>query len=163
MNNRHWILLFGLIVLLVSSGISCGTPGYTTYKNETQGYSISYPMNWTSEITNDAAIFVAKSPSHLASVRVDVIGAMSAQQAAQRWGMAMGTGSVDFAIVENKPMEGNWNWYLSYDYDIGTGPYHGEAYFKTTADHIYKVDTAGDMEGYKTYPFSTIVDSFKLK
>jgi hypothetical protein len=162
-NNRYWFFLLGLIVLLLSSSFGCGRAGYTTYNNDTQGYSISYPLNWDSEVTKDATIFIVKSPSHLASVRIDVIAAMSAQQAAQRWGMAMGTGNAEFALLENKPMDGFWNWYLSYDYDAGTGPFHGEAYFKTTADHIYKLDTAGDSAKYSTYPFATIVSSFKLK
>jgi hypothetical protein len=60
-------------------------------------------------------------------------------------------------------MEGLWNWYLSYDYEAATGRFHGEAYFKSTADHVYKLDTAGDAAGYKNYPFSTIISSFKLK
>lgn len=162
-NKRYWLLLFGLIVLLLSSGVGCGPVGYTTYNNDSQGYSISYPQSWQSETTKDATIFVIKSPSILASVRVDVIGAMTAQQASQRWAMAMGTGNAEFALLENKQTEGFWNWYLSYDYDAGTGPFHGEAYFKTSADHVYKVDTAGDIAGYKSYPFSTIISSFKLK
>ena len=161
--NRNWILIFGLIVLLLGSGIGCSKPTLTTYNNEAQGYSISYPVNWESEVTQDAKIFVIKSPSILASVRVDVIDPVPAQQAAQRWVMAMGTGNAEFALLENKQMEGSWEWYVSYDYDAGTGPFHGEAYFKTTADHTYKVDTAGDMAGYKTYPFASIVSSFKLQ
>jgi hypothetical protein len=164
MSNKYgnWILAFGLIVLLVSSGVACGKPTLTTYNNKAQSYSISYPVSWESEVTEDAKIFVVKSPSILASVRVDVIDPIPAQQAAQKWVMAMGTGNVDFALLENKQVTGSWNWYVSYDYDAGTGPFHGEAYFKTTADHTYKVDTAGDMEGYKTYPFASIVSSFKL-
>ncbi|MCJ7515439.1 MAG: hypothetical protein MUO89_05675 [Dehalococcoidia bacterium] len=162
-NNRNWILLFGLVVLLLISGFGCGQPGFTIYNNDAQGYSISYPQSWASEVTKDAKIFLVKSPSILASVRVDVIDPMQAQQAAQKWVMAMGTGNVDFALLENKQMEGFWDWYLSYDYDAGTGPFHGEAYFKTTADHVYKLDTAGDMAGYKSYPFSAIISSFKLK
>jgi len=156
-------LLLGLIVPLLGSVDGCGQPGFTTYNNDTGGYRISYPINWESEVTKDGAILVIKSQSRLASVRVDVLDVMSAQQAAQRWVMAMGTGSEEFALLENKLMEGFWNWYVSYDYDVGTGLYHGEAYFKSTADHTYKLDTAGDAAGYKNYPFSTIIASFKLK
>src|SRR4030042_2179320 len=96
--NRNWILIFGLIVLLLGSGVGCGKPTVTTYNNEAQGYSISYPVSWQSEVTEDAKIFVTKSPSILASVRVDVIDPVPAQQAAQRGVMAMGTGNEDFEI-----------------------------------------------------------------
>lgn len=162
-NKKHWVLLFGLIILLLSSAVGCGQPGYTTYKNDTVGYSISYPLNWKSEVTEDGTRFFVKSSTLFASVRIDVIDVMPAQQAAQRWVMAMGTGSVDFALLEDKAMEGFWNWYVSYDYDVGTGPFHGEAYFKTTKDHVYKLDTAGDKDRYNTYPFPTIISSFKLQ
>jgi len=162
-NKKYWFLLFGLVVLLLSSAAGCGQPGFTTYINDVEGYSLSYPLNWQSEISKDSTIYIIKSPSRLASVRIDVIDAMPAQEAAQRWVMAMGTGSVEFALLENKPMEGDWNWFVSYDYEGDIGPYHGEAYFKSTADHTYKLDTAGDAAGYGTYPFSAIVSSFKLK
>jgi hypothetical protein len=163
-NQRFWVLLLGLIVLLLSFVInSCGLGGYTTYKNEKAGYSISYPLSWSSQVSEDGKILFMQSKSRLASVRIDVFDVMTAQQAAQRWIIAMGTGSLDFALLENKPMEGLWNWYLSYDYEASTGMFHGEAYFKTTAEHTYKLDTAGDMENYETYPFPKIVSSFKLK
>jgi hypothetical protein len=162
-NKSYWFLLSGLIVLLLSSAIGCGQPGFTTYNNDVEGYSISHPLNWDAEIAKDSTILVLKSPTRLASVRIDVIDAMPAQQAAQRWVMAMGTGSADFALLENKPMEGAWNWYVSYDYEAQIGRYHGEAYFKSTADHVYKLDTAGDKDKYDTYPFPTIISSFKLK
>jgi hypothetical protein len=162
-NKKYWFLLFGLVVLLLSSAAGCGQPGFTTYNNDVEGYSVSYPLNWEIEVAKDSTILILKSPTHLASVRIDVIGAMPAQQAAQRWVMAMGTGTSEFALLENKTMEGTWNWYVSYDYEAAAGPYHGEAYFKSTADHIYKLDTAGDKAKYDTYPFSTMISSFKLK
>ena len=67
------------------------------------------------------------------------------------------------SAADNKAMEGFWNWYVAYDYEADTGPFHGEAYFKSTADHLYRVDTAADKNGYNNYPFSTIISSFKLK
>lgn len=162
-SKKYWFLLLGLIALMSGAAIACTQPGFATYTNDTGGYSIDYPLNWQAETSKDSSIYIIKSPSHLASVRIDVIGPMSAQQAAQRWLTAMGTGNADFALLENKPMEDFWNWYVSYDYAGDIGQFHGEAYFKTTADHVYKLDTAGDLAGYKTYPFSIIISSFKLK
>ncbi len=159
---KHWFSLLWVVVLLAGVVTACGQSGYTTYTNDVGGYSFKYPINWQSEISKDSLIYVVKSQSGLASVRIDVIGPMTAQDAAQRWVMAMGTGNVDFALLENKAMEGFWNWYVSYDYDAGTGPYHGEAYFKSTEDHVYKLDTAGDAAGYSGYPFPYIISSFNL-
>jgi len=88
---------------------------------------------------------------------------MTAQDAAQRWLISLGTHWGEIAQLENKPMDGFWNWYVSYDYEAGTGPFHGEAYFKSTSDHLYRLDTAADSAGYDSYPFATIISSFKLK
>ena len=162
MSSSKKFLLLSLVVLMIGAAISCGQPGFTTYTNDVGGYTVSYPVNWTAEVSKDSNIYVIKSPSHLASVRIDVIMPMSAQQAAQRWITAMGTGSAEFALLENKPMEGFWNWYVSYDYQADIGQYHGEAYFKSTTDHVYKLDTAGELQRYDTYPFPAIISSFKL-
>ncbi len=164
MSSIKRYLLIGIAVAAIGAAVGCGQqPGFTTYINDIGGYSVSYPANWVGEISKDSTLYVIKSPSHLASVRIDVIMPMSAQSAAQRWIIAMGTGYSDFALLENKPLEGFWNWYVSYDYQSDIGRYHGEAYFKSTPDHVYKLDTAGDAGGYDTYPFSAIVSSFKLE
>jgi hypothetical protein len=162
-NNKHWALLLGLIVLLLSSAVGCGQPGFTTYNNDIEGYSISYPLSWGVEVSKDGTTFLITSPSRTASLMIYVADSMSTQDAAQRWLMSLGTHWSEIAQIENKPMEGFWNWYVSYDYNADTGPFHGEAYFKSTADHLYRLDTAADSAGYKNYPFSTIISSFKLK
>lgn len=162
-NKKHWVLLFGLIILLLSSAVGCGQPGFTTYDNETEGYSISYPLNWKVEVSEDGTRCLITSPTRTGSIMIDVEAPMTAKDAATRWTMSLGTHWSEITQLENKPMEGLWNWYLSYDYEADTGPFHGEAYFKSTADHVYKLDTAGDAAGYKNYPFSTIISSFKLK
>ncbi len=161
--KRYLLALLGFIALLGGVVSACGTPGYVTYTNEAGGYSFSYPINWQTEVSADSMIYIVKSKSGLASVRIDVIGPMSAQDAAQRWGIAMGTGNAEFALKENKAVEGPWDWYMSYDYDAGTGPFHGEAYFKSTTEHVYKLDTAADLAGYGNYPFPYIISSFKLE
>ena len=161
-NRKYWFVIFSLITLMLTPLVACGQPGYTTYTNKEKGYSIRYPLNWQVEVTEDSTICVIKSPSRFASVRIDVIDAMPAQQAAQRWILAMGTAWAEFAVLENKPMGDFWDWYISYDYEAETGIFHGEAYFKQTTAHVYKLDTAGDVAGYKNYPFSAIISSFKL-
>jgi hypothetical protein len=162
-NKNCWFLLSGLIVLLISYAVGCGQPGFTTYNNDIEGYSISYPLSWKSEVSNDGTTFLITSPSRTASVMVYVAASMSAQDAAQRWLMSLGTHWSEITLIENKPLEGFWNWYVSYEYKADTGTFHGEAYFKNTADHLYKLDTAAESAGYNTYPFPTIISSFKLK
>ena len=159
--RRHWFLILGVIVLLVSPLVACGKPGFITYTNDKGGYSISYPYNWQLEVTDDGTICVLKSPGRRASVRIDVINFMPAEEAAKRWLMAMGTAWEEITLLENKPMKGSWDWYLSYDYEADFGMFHGEAYFKETEKHLYKVDTAGDVTGYSDYPFAAIISSFK--
>jgi hypothetical protein len=160
---KHWVLLFGLIILLLSSAVGCGQPGFTTYNNDMEGYNISYPLSWKVEVSTDGTTCLIRSPSRTASVMIYVAASMAAQDAAQRWLMSLGTNWSEITQIENKPMEGFWNWYVSYDYEADTGPFHGEAYFKNIAGHLYRLDTAADSAGYNSYPFSAIISSFKLK
>jgi len=161
--KKYCLLILGLVVLMFSSLVACGKPGFTKYTNNEFGYTISYPINWEVEIAKDETVCLLKSPSHKASIRIDVIEAMTAEDAAKRWIISMGTAWTDITLLENKPMQGFWGWYLSYDYEAYLGTYHGEAYFRQTKTRVYKLDTAGDVVGYKEYPFATMISSFKLR
>jgi hypothetical protein len=88
---------------------------------------------------------------------------MTAQDAAKRWIMSLGTQWSQITLLEDKPMEGSWDWYLSYDYEAQYGLYHGEAYFKQTEMNLYKLDTAALKGEYSNYPFNTIISSFKSR
>ena len=162
-NRRYWFLLLGLIVLLISSLVACGKPGYTTYTNDKVGYSISYPLNWQVEVSEDGTTWEIKPPTRRASVMIYVAEPMTAQDAAKRWIMSLGTYWSEITLLENKPMEGSWDWYLSYDYETDFGMFHGEAYFKQTEKHLYRLDTTGLKEEYSNYSFNTIISSFKLR
>lgn len=87
---------------------------------------------------------------------------MSAQTAAQFWMMSLGTHWGQIAQLENKAMSDSWNWYTSYDYEADTGQFHGEAYFMSTADHTYRLDTAARKDEYSSYPFQYMISTFKL-
>jgi len=164
MNNgyKYWFMLLGLIVVL-GTAVGCWQPGFTTYTNDAEKYSIRYPLNWTVEVSKDGTTCLLMSPTHKGSVIIYIADSMPSQSAAQYWLMSLGTQWSSITLLENKPVEGFWNWYVSYDYDTETGPFHGEAYFKRTADHLYRLDTAADKAGYSSYPFPTIISSFKLK
>ena len=165
MRNKkgYWFLFLGLIGLLLSSLVACGPSGYLTYTNDEFGYNIKYPYTWGIEMSADETKCLFISPSRTASVMIDVIEGLTAAQAAQRWLMSIGTAWGEVAKIEDKPMEGAWDWYLSYDYEADYGMFHGEAYFRQAGEYVYKLDTAGQKGEYESYPFSTIISSFKLK
>jgi hypothetical protein len=162
-NKKYWLLLLGLISLLISSLIACRT-GYVTYTNDKAGYSISRPVSWEVEMSEDGTKCLIISPTRRASVMIDVVEDMTVKEAANYWLVSLGTAWGEVTKFEDKPMEGFWDWYLSYEYMTS---YHetfrGEAYFKQADTHIYKLDTAGDKNGYDSYPFATILSSFKLR
>jgi hypothetical protein len=161
--NKYWFLILGLVILMFSSLIACGMPGFTKYTNKEFGYTISYPINWQVEISKDATRCVLTSPSRKASVMIDVVEGMTAREAANYWLISLGTAWHEVTRFEDRPMQGFWDWYLSYEWDAYLGTYHGEAYFKQTKTHVYRLDTAGDVAGYKEYPFPAMISSFKLR
>ena len=161
--KEYWFLILGLVVLMFSSLVACGMPGYTTYTNDKAGYTISHPLNWQVEVSEDGTKCLITSPTRRGSVMIDVVEGMTAREAAQRWLISIGTTWGEVTKLEDKPMQGSWDWYLSYDYEADIGTFHGEAYFKQTETHVYKLDTAADKAGYESYPFSTIISSFKLR
>jgi hypothetical protein len=163
-NKKYWFLLLGLIVLLFSPFVACGKPGYTTYTNDKVGYSISYPLNWQVEVSEDGTVYYISSPTRRASVKIVVVEGMTAREAAQLWLISLGTAWGEVIKLEDKPMQGSWDWYLSYEYETSYyETFRGEAYFKQTEKHLYRLDTAGLKEEYSRYPFTTIISSFKLR
>ena len=164
-NNRiYWLLLLGLIALLLSSLVACGRSGYTTYTNDKAGYSISYPLNWKVEVSEDGTKCLIISPTRRASVLIDVVEGMTAKEAANYWLISVGSAWGEVTKLEDKPMQDFWDWYLSYEYETSYyETFRGEAYFKQTGTDVYKLDTAGDKDGYAGYPFATIISTFKLQ
>jgi len=163
-NRKCWFLLLGLVFLLLGSLVACGNPGYTTYTNEKAGYSISYPVGWNVQVAEDGTKCLIISPTRKASVMIDVVEGMTARQASNYWLISIGTAWGEVIKLEDRPGEGFWDWYLSYEYDTNLNEtFHGEAYFKQTETNVYKLDTAGDKDGYADYPFDTIISTFKLQ
>ena len=162
-NKRFWFLILGLAVLLFSPFVACGKTGYTTYTNEAGRYTINYPLNWQVEVSEDGTKCLITSPNRRGSIMIDVVEGMTAREAAQRWLISLGTAWGEVTKLEDKPMQGSWDWYLSYDYEADFGMFHGEAYFKQTETQVYKLDMAGFKQEYSNYPFNTIISSFKLR
>lgn len=162
-NKRYWLLLVGLIGLLLSPFVACGQTGYIPYNNDEFGYTVSYPYTWTVEASADGTKCLITSPSRTGSVMIDVTEGLTAKEAANRWLISIGTAWGAIVKLEDKPMEGAWDWYLAYDYEADYGTFHGEAYFKQAGNYVYKLDSAAEKDGYESYPFSTIISSFKLR
>jgi hypothetical protein len=162
-NRKYLFLVLGLFVLLLSSLIACGI-GYTTYTNDKAGYSISYPVNWKVQVSEDGTKCLIISPTRKASVMIDVVEGMTAREAANYWLISEGTAWGEVAKLEDRPMEGFWDWYLAYEYMANYDePFHGEAYFKQVDNRVYKLDTAGDKDRYGSYPFARMISTFKLR
>ena len=167
------LLLLGFAILSLSLVGACGETGptspsqdaFNTYANDEWGCAISYPNNWEIQVVPEDGTCLISSPTLAGrgSVRLDVIPALlSAEEAAERYLMALGTAWGSVTLLQNMKMQGLWDWYLSYDYDSGYGEFHGEAFFKETPDHLYKIDTAGEKLTYDTFPFPEIISTFEL-
>ena len=163
--KRYYFIIPCLFVLFLSLFVACGKTGYTTYTNDQFGYTISYPYSWNVEVSADGTKCLLASSTRRGSVMIDVADDMLPRVAANYLIMSIsqGTPTKEVSLIEDKQMEGAWDWYLSYDYETGLGMFHGEAYFKLTDTHLYKLDTAARVAEYKDYPFSTIISSFKLQ
>lgn len=156
------LLLPGFIILLLSQVIACGESHPTTYTNDDWGYAISYPNNWQVEMADGEKTFLVSSPYGLGSLRIDVIEAVPAETAATSWLMGIGTTLGSVTLLDNRMMQGMWDWYLCYEYMTDYGEFHGEAFFKRTETHLYKLDTVGEKSKYDTYAFDSIISTFKL-
>jgi len=166
------LLLLAFTILPLGSATACGQPGhdqgptssFNTYANDDWGCAISYPSDWEVQVVPADRTCLMSPPTAMGrgSLRLDVIEALSAEQAAERWIIALGTTWGSVTMLHCMKMEGLWDWYLSYDYDSGYGQFHGEAFFKEGPDYLYKIDTAGEKAKYDTYGFHEIVPTFEL-
>lgn len=163
-NKKYCFLLLGLVGLLLSLSVACGKTGYVKYENDEFGYTISYPYSWKVEVSADGTKCLIISPTRKASVMIDVVEGMTAREAANYWLISIGTAWGEVTKLEDKPKEGFWDWYLSYEYmTTYYETFRGEAYFKQMGTCVYKLDTAGDKDGYAGYPFATMISTFKLR
>ena len=164
MRNTEALLLAlpGFIILLLSQVIACGESHSTTYTNDDWGYAISYPNNWQVEMADGEKTFLVSAPYDSGSLRIDVIEAVLAETAATSWLVGIGTTLGSVTLLDNRMMQGMWDWYLCYEYMTDYGQFHGEAFFKRTETHLYKLDTVGEKLKYDSYRFDSIISTFKL-
>ena len=164
MRNPKKLLLLLLGFVIVSSGsvVACGKTRTTTYTNENWGYAITYPKDWQVEVADVEKTFLVSSPSSYGSIRIDVIEPCPAKTAAENWLMLIGTTYSSVTLLEGKVMLDTWDYYLSYEYVTDYNQYRGEAFFKGTETHLYKLDTVGETWKYDSYRFDPIISTFEL-
>ena len=155
-------LLVGLIILLLSTVTACGETQSTTYTNENWGYAVTYPKGWQVEVADAEKTFLVSSPYGWGSLRIDVIEACPAETAAANWLMGVGTTYGSVTLLDGRVMQGMWDYYLCYEYVTDYNEFHGEAFFKQTETHLYKLDTVGETSKYDSYHFDSIISTFKL-
>lgn len=161
------LAVLALNLLAACSGIASKAPQTKplTYKNEEFGYSITYPGDWRMEVADKGktCLLTPISASSPGSIRIDAIPSVPVEKAAQSWEIAMGSQWGEITRYENKKMQGQWDWYLSYGWITDKrGEFLGQAYFKYTPQYTYKIDTAAPAAEYYKYPFNEIISSFKI-
>ncbi|MBM3154204.1 MAG: hypothetical protein FJ008_02600 [Chloroflexi bacterium] len=157
------LAVLALSLIAACSGIS--KPKLLKYTNNEYGYSISYPEDWQVEVADKGktCLLTPTAGFTTGSIRIDAIPSVPIERAAQSWEMAMGSQWGEITRYENKKMQGQWDWYLSYGWVTEEGlEFQGEAYFKYTPSYAYKVDTAARAKEYDQYSFNKIIASFKL-
>jgi len=157
-----------LLIVALGLSVACsGTPDtkMLTYKNEQFGHSIDYPKDWKVEVAEKGKIclLTPTSPSMTGSLMIHVIPSIPIEQAVQSWEIALATQWEELTRYDNRKLQGQWDWYLSYSWVTNQGTeFMGQAFFKHTPIYIYRVDTAAQPPEYDKYPFDSIVSSFKL-
>lgn len=160
----YLILLIGVLGFCIACSGTSQTK-MLTYKNEAFGYSIDYPKDWRVEVADKGktCLLTPTSPSMTGSLMIYVVPSAPVEQAARSWEIAMATQWEELTRYDNRKLQGQWDWYLSYGWVTNQGfEFMGEAYFKQTATYVYRVDTAAKSLEYDKYPFDDIISSFKL-
>jgi hypothetical protein len=169
--KRGWFLFLGLVVMLLGLTIACGG-GYAshkttfyTYTNDKMGYAITCPDYWQVTVIDETKARLTLPPPFRGFISIQVV-----ENPTVPFEAAVGTSVTlmeekytDFTLLDNKSLQGLWDWYLSYDFagDYGV-EFHGETYFKNTGMRFYKIDTVGEKTRYDDYAFGTIISTFKL-
>lgn len=173
-NSKNLLfLLLGFIAFPLSVAIACdgaGTtsssqPSFATYTNEDWGYAIGYPFYWQTKVVDSKETNLIPPAQYRGYVGIYVTDdtTLAVSTAAQRWLMAISSTWNNVSLLDERMMQGPWDWYLSYDYEADYGEeFHAETYFKKTATGLYKIDTVGEKWRYDSYPFNTIISTFQL-
>ena len=160
--KKPLVLLLGFVIVSLGAVAACIQTPFTTYTNENWGYAITYPKEWQVEVADAEKTFLISSPYGYGSLRIDVIEPCPAKTAAENWLMLIGTTYDSVTLLEGRVMLDTWDYYLSYEYVTEYGDFHGEAFFKRTETHLYKLDTVGETSKYDSYRFDPIISTFEL-
>jgi len=145
------------------------SPSFTTYRDERWGYTISYPDDWFVD-TQESGMIALNPPSPLTSSNIIFIMAIESPGSASEMAQSFLTVEKEkypvLTVLDNREMEGKWDWYLCYEYlkefEYVTVGRRAEVYIKNTEQYMYVVNVDFEDEYYDSYPLSQIVDTFTL-
>jgi len=140
---------------------------YVTYRNDMWGYTISYPNDWLVEVLESNVTRIQPPFPYIGCVD---IGANEyslfppIRDRAQIWLELLAEKKENLTVLDSRQTEGMWDWYFCYDYysEEYDREFHGEMYFKDTAQYIYLVQIDFEKAAYDAYPVSEIVETFML-
>ena len=139
---------------------------FSTYSNDTWGYSISYPSGWTVEESGQRVYLVPPPVLCIGRIAVEAEEGLTlpAEMAAQTslevarevWG--------DVIVRDNEAMRNTWDWHVRYDYiwSQDGAEFDAEAYFKQTGSCLYTLTLDFEKVCHDVYPLSEIVSTFHL-
>lgn len=171
MNRHKWYptLLLGLSLLLATSSLACSKPTqgeFATYENDTWGYAVSYPSDWTVEAL-DINTTEIRSPSpgfaHIEIYADEALGLPIKDEVAS-WLEGTMQAFGDVILQDGVGPKDSWVWYLSYDYFLPEYDmtFHGETYLKQTQEYLYRISLEAEKQNYSQYPFQEVVSMFTL-
>jgi hypothetical protein len=130
------------------------------------GYTISYPNDWDVDSAEPERTVIAPPPPYIGMVTISAYERWSLpiRDRVQSWLEAGAEHWDNFTVLESREMEGMWDWYASYnyywaEYDI---EFHGEMYYKDTAQYSYELGIDFEKADYDVYPLSEIAETFTL-
>jgi hypothetical protein len=137
------------------------------------GFSISVPSNWGfAEISNtetgggiidlytSGSTFNSLSITASAIEKIGGVPDIAAEAQRQLENAQQVWGSIQ--LVNNQAMEGNWDWFLSFDsiLESTNEEFHTEIYFKATKSHYYILKLSFSEADRGVYPWKEVIETF---
>ena len=168
--NWQSILIVGLCLLFATLFLACSVPTrsteFTRYRNDTWGYTISYPSNWSIEIIDTYTTEISLPAPSLAHIELyaDENLGLPIESEAQIWLEGTTEAFSDVLLLKSIGSKDSWDWYLAYDYFMPEHDitFHGEAYMKQTEKNFYRICLEAEKGDYSQYPFGEVVSTFAL-
>jgi len=155
-----------VITVTAASPPPPSSPSFDTYTNYMWGYTINYPNDWDVDSAEPERTVIAPPPPYIGMVTIiaDERSSLPIRDRVQIWLEAGAEHWDSFTVLESREVEGMWDWYASYNYYWAEydKEFHGEMYFKDTAQYSYELSIDFEKADYDVYPLSEIAETFTL-